>query len=150
MGSSNSLTLYPCNFSNLQSSFFVGRNQSDRPNREEEEGDCERAGRLHGPYMAQLLQRLLLCHCMIFVYMLLIFVIFNMGLLNWSTWVDFFCLHFSIVHGGFGQHCSDILLLYPAAVSTLSWASEQGLCAYSLQQEVTLLEYTSVSISVLP
>lgn len=54
-------------------------------------------------------------------------------------------LCFVIVHGGLSQHCSNILLLCPAAVSTFCWASAKCLCGYSVQQEVTLT-YTPITI----
>lgn len=41
----------------------TGRNQLDRPDTEEEEGDGKRAWWLHGTYMAELLWRLFFCHC---------------------------------------------------------------------------------------
>lgn len=51
----------------------------------------------------------------------------------------FVCVY--TVHGGLSQHCSDIFVLCPAAVSTLCWASAQCLRAYSAQQEVTYQSY---------
>ncbi len=62
-------------------------------------------------------------------------------------------LCFFIVRGGFSQHYTDILLLYSAAVCTIRRASAQCLCAYSLQQEVTLWSVhinTHIHLSYLP
>ena len=46
----------------IMSPSVTGGHQPDRPDSEEEEGDCERAGRLYESYLAQLLYGLLLCH----------------------------------------------------------------------------------------
>lgn len=121
----------------------TGRNQPDRPDTEEEEGNSKRAGWLHGTYMAELLWRMLLCDCK-FACNLLRIMIFKNTLVPEISLSLF--VHIVTVRGGFSQHCSGVFVLYPAAVCALGRATARCLCAYSVQQEVKLVCYHCKSL----
>lgn len=123
----------------------TGRNQLDRPDTEEEEGDSKRAGWLHGTYMAELLWRLLFCHCMFACNLFHVMIIFLNTSVHEVSMTLF--VHIVTVHGGFSQHCSGVFVLYPATDCALSRATARCLCAYSVQQAVSLSFYTHISIS---